>query len=334
MRKTWNDIIPEHNALSVNEETCLALAYLYDDPEQDNFEVPWDWKTQHLEDKNMPILGSDPSDKFARLLDQFEKNGVGYHMSIVSSAGLMKSMNIPQDKAVDMMHKASETVSRRKLQNCEVENAVEYAYNQEVSGKRFVKSPTELDLPLIKLVGERGDIGELRKRSETIPETPIEVLEGLFHPQDILFIGGDVFEGKSHALGVWAGEPLGDLQFITPNPLKNKEDGRKLMNVAKRSYIVFESDIEQMAGNWDMQAGVIHKLESILRLRLVVWSGNKSLHAWYSCTGHPESTIHRFERMAVRLGADRASLRPSQMVRLPWGTRGHPVKSQKVIYYG
>ena len=57
MRKTWIDIIPEHNALSVNEETCLALAHLYDDPVRDNFEVPWDWKAQHLEDKNMPILG-------------------------------------------------------------------------------------------------------------------------------------------------------------------------------------------------------------------------------------------------------------------------------------
>jgi hypothetical protein len=280
------------------------------------------------------MLKKNPSEAFASLLDKFDKNGIGYHISIVSSAGLMRAMNVPKETALEMMYDASEKVDRRNLQSREIENAIEYTYNQEVSGRRFVKPTQSIDLDLIEKVASRGNIDELRKRSETIPQTPIEVLDGLFNPKDNLFIGGEVYEGESLSLGVWAGRKLKDLQYITPNPLKDTTSGRTLMNIKERKYIVFESDIDELAGKWDKQAGVIQKLESILQLRLVVWSGNKSLHAWFSCTRHPESTIHRFTRMACRLGADPASLRPSQMVRLPWGTRAQSNREQKVIYYG
>jgi hypothetical protein len=33
-------------SLSVEEETCLALARLYDDPENNNIDCPWDWKNE------------------------------------------------------------------------------------------------------------------------------------------------------------------------------------------------------------------------------------------------------------------------------------------------
>lgn len=32
------------SALSVEEETCLALATLYDDPHNNNIDCPWDWR--------------------------------------------------------------------------------------------------------------------------------------------------------------------------------------------------------------------------------------------------------------------------------------------------
>jgi hypothetical protein len=34
------------SSLSVEEETCLALAKLYDDPKNNNFDCPWDWKNE------------------------------------------------------------------------------------------------------------------------------------------------------------------------------------------------------------------------------------------------------------------------------------------------
>ncbi len=41
-------------AISVEEMTALALAWLWDDPNPkhgSNFEVPWDWKKQSLEER-------------------------------------------------------------------------------------------------------------------------------------------------------------------------------------------------------------------------------------------------------------------------------------------
>ena len=35
----WNS-----NFVQIETMTCLALAHLYDDPENNNFDYPWEWK--------------------------------------------------------------------------------------------------------------------------------------------------------------------------------------------------------------------------------------------------------------------------------------------------
>lgn len=281
----------------------------------------------------MAILGSCPTDKFAKLLDEFEAKGYGYHLTIMKTAGIMKAMNIPVSDAVKMMHEASENVSRRNLQNREIENAVEYAYNHIVSGNANVKPLPVIDYALIERVGEAGSIDQLRSESTEIPQDASSILQNLYRMDDILHISKDVFTPGPKLVSAWENVDLADYQYICPNRLQRFDEGRVMMNIAERRFAVFESDIPELAGNWDAQAGVIEKLRSILKLVMVVWSGNKSLHAWFDCKDQKESQIHRFDNMSVKLGADRASLRPTQLVRLPWGTRDNG-KVQKVIYYG
>ena len=314
----------------------MALAGLYDDPDPiggSNFQVPWDWKNKNRKEEHMAILGSDPVDKFKCLLDKFDKEGMGYHLSIMNAVGIMKSMNIPMEKANAMLHDASEQVTRRDLQPGEIEKAINYCYNQMTTGKRFVKARPSVDRQMIERYAEIGSIEELRGESQEIPNHPHELLRGLYGNEDIVYVGTEVFKGYAQTIYQLGWDELHDLQYICPNPLKKIEDGRVLMNIKERRYVVFESDIDILAGNWDGQAGVIEKLKSILRLSMIVWSGNKSLHAWFDCRGHAESQIHRFENMAVRLGADPQSLRMTQLVRFPWGLRDNG-KVQKVIYYG
>ena len=64
---------------SVEEATCLALAKLWDDPTQNNFDCPWDWKEQQLKESDMAKLnkGSSPHDKLAKLLDNMEERLCG-----------------------------------------------------------------------------------------------------------------------------------------------------------------------------------------------------------------------------------------------------------------
>lgn len=70
-------------------------------------------------------------------------------------------------------------------------------------------------------------------------------------------------------------------------------------------------------------------------LVLVVFSGNKSLHAWFYCDGESEdveSALHNFMRYAAMLGADTATYTRSQFVRMPGAVRLETKKQQTIHY--
>lgn len=283
----------------------------------------------------MAIIGSCPSDKFNDLIGKWEQDGFGYHMAIMKASNIMKFMNIPAGKACEILHDASGLVDRRNLQTNEIENAVQYVYDQPsdmFQGEHFVKEQPSMDKDLIARVGEAGSIDELRSESSDIPGIGINILTKLYSDSDIIHIAEDVFMGKQKAIDQWTSMGLDKMQYICPNPLKKAEESRVMMNIKERRYMVFESDIPELESNWDAQAGVINKLRTILDLKMVVWSGNKSLHAWFDCRNQAESQIHRFNNMAIKLGADQLTLRMTQLVRMPWGKRDNG-KIQKVIFY-
>ena len=325
---TWSQIIPEYNVLQHEElevDHTVTLAGLHDDPENNNFDYPWEWK-------DMAILGRNPEDKLSRILDRIENEGIGYHTTILSVAGLLKSMNVPANEALEMMYEASERVTRRKVQPNELENAIEYSYNQVAHSERYVRPQPKIDRNLIERVSEVGDVDKLQKESDDCDRLPGEFVLNLYDDQELLFIATELFNGETMSASDWMGHNLGKKQFICPNPLKNTEEGRKEMNIRKRKYLVFETDDDSLAKQWHSQAGCIDKLRAILKLKMVVYSGNKSLHAWFSCENQAESQVHRFENMAIKLGADRATLRQTQLVRMPNGKRDNG-KVQKVIYW-
>ena len=82
----------------------------------------------------------------------------------------------------------------------------------------------------------------------------------------------------------------------------------------------------------DICAGLIHHLSSFVAPVMVVHSGGKSLHAWFSCMGVGEDKIRRFMRYAVQIGADRATWTPCQFVRMPGGMRDNGAR-QTVRYF-
>ena len=66
---------------------------------------------------------------------------------------------------------------------------------------------------------------------------------------------------------------------------------------------------------------------------MVTASGNKSLHALFDASTPCKDRIAKFMNLVVTLGGDRAVLRPSQMVRFPWGKNTKTNAIQEVIYY-
>jgi hypothetical protein len=132
----------------------------------------------------------------------------------------------------------------------------------------------------------------------------------------------------------WRGK-LADQAVIVPSPMKEKfgltQDGRRsqrtLRNTGARRFLVVEQD----RGTLDEQAAVLMSLGNQAQLQAVVFSGNKSLHAWFLCRGVPENDLRKFMSKAIRLGADPATWVQSQLVRLPGGTRENGI--HQAVYY-
>ncbi len=179
---------------------------------------------------------------------------------------------------------------------------------------------------------------------------PLDVLPLLFpHGDPLLCMGWllDACRTKPHSEWLdWPWERV-PLQFIVPAFMQAREgrngDGksssRALSATGARQYVVIEFDFNPGARSADAAlldfaqrecglsdvrdicASLIFHLSRFGPLALVVWSGGKSLHAWFSVNGTTEPTLHRFFDYAVVLGADPATWTRNQLVRLPWGTR-------------
>jgi len=123
----------------------------------------------------------------------------------------------------------------------------------------------------------------------------------------------------------WRGQ-LARQQFIVPSPMVAEEGQRKngaglsprtLENTGPRRFLVIEFD----HGHTDTHAAVLWHLAKLAPLVLVLHSGGKSLHGWFSCDDQPEEKVLRFMRYAVSLGADPATWTRCQFVRMPGGLR-------------
>jgi hypothetical protein len=141
--------------------------------------------------------------------------------------------------------------------------------------------------------------------------------------------------------------------LIVPSPMTaivgpTIQDGRPSQhtkaNTGERLYLVIEFDFEEFDDEggptiwtaliqaWraegisllDAQAALLWHLSQYEPLVMVVHSGSKSLHAWFSALGRLEEELSDFMRLAVRLGADATLWRNrSQFVRMPEGIRAN-----------
>lgn len=140
----------------------------------------------------------------------------------------------------------------------------------------------------------------------------------------------------------WRPEELEAAEFVVPSPMSdfsgfnttNKRSSRCLDNTGPRQNIIVEFDSDSKA---HQEILIYHMSKWGFPLKLCVWSGKRSIHAWFDCEGKPEVDIEAWFRRAVALGADRAMQSKHQWTRMPGGRRkqsgaGKDRELQKVIY--
>jgi hypothetical protein len=168
------------------------------------------------------------------------------------------------------------------------------------------------------------------------PQTE-RIIDALFLGNPLLCVAQTRWNAATRPRETWRGH-LARLPYMVPNPMRAKiginQDGERsercLDNVGPRRYLVIDQD--QGYGTEDEQAAVIRYLAKCLRLVLVVHSGGKSLHAWFTVAGLTEQRVDQFMNLASRLGADNALRCPCQLARIPDGTRENGTR-QRILFF-
>jgi hypothetical protein len=183
---------------------------------------------------------------------------------------------------------------------------------------------------------------------------------------DLLFPGDPLLCcGKSAAVfntlprSLWSGS-LSSQAFLVPSPMsaltgltkEGKESAHALSNTGPRRFLVIEFDFSEYARDGitpteyqpmlrrlqkrnisvqDMCANLLLRLNRAVPMTLAVHSGGKSVHGWWYCLDQPDEQVKKFHDYARTLGADPATWRPSQFVRMPDGTRENG--TPQTVYY-
>lgn len=159
----------------------------------------------------------------------------------------------------------------------------------------------------------------------------------LWGPQDNIWVG-DVWDtgekGAQHFLAVeqWLDHTpnLYANRYTTTSSFKPGTVDRTNKQVLSTPYLVVEFDAldEEKEENKRKGAAFLNYLRQSFDLRMVVDSGNKSLHGWF-LNNDKVTEEQRF--MLRQLGADPNTMRPSQPVRVPGGRRDNG-KVQSVLW--
>lgn len=148
-------------------------------------------------------------------------------------------------------------------------------------------------------------------------------------------VAREVNHPKIETLFHWRRSNLNEMQWMVPNPFvrRGSESGIKtLANVAERIWIIIEFDSMTL----EEQSKLLVWLGATQidwDLAMIVYSGGKSLHGWFSCAGKLEREIVKFFRLANSLGCDPMMRIAVQYTRLPLGLNAKTNREQSIWHW-
>ena len=259
----------------------------------------------------------------------------GYHADMLDLANRLAHMTGNDDYIYRKIEEGTRAVGRRDPRPGEIKGIVAWARDrQENPDTDFQARPIpKADLDYIRTV-IRADPHALGTLADgEVPPTAADALLLLFQPDDWLHVGAEVWT-QPQTVEQWAKFPdLDSKTFVLPNPCVPHAPARTADYILCRRYVVHEMDgIEEWTPTHEEQASILLRLARRMPLRMVVDSGGKSLHGWFDVSSYPNDEVNAFIDLSLLLGGDKSALRPTQLVRLPQGTRKGGAK-QRIIYY-
>ena len=162
-----------------------------------------------------------------------------------------------------------------------------------------------------------------------------QVIDRIFPTSELLCLGDSELHAKTEERAWFKGTEH-DYPYMVPNPMAARfgttTDGRTSARSLSNSGPWRTQVIEFDFGSLDEQVRLLHKIRSFgVSLKMVVFSGGKSLHGWFDVAGWREEDLERLRRYAAALGADRATFVGCQFVRTP-NARRQNGELQKVLF--
>ena len=275
---------------------------------------------------------------WCRNMNRRKRVTVSLHTQIYSWACMLRDDGIGHARAYHIIRKMVDGVREdtgRFTPDREILSAIQYAYEvTPTTGTERVRPwPTPnktLQNECRRLSERRGwTLDRLREASALDPDEaakaePAWLLASLLGESALVCVGIGVAKFETAPLDTLK-EQLRLYELVVPNAMsaltgKRKSDGAEsahtLDNTGPRQNIVVEFDD---GATLDAQAARHIWLSELRDLRMVVFSGSKSLHGWYRATD--EQADRQFMETAVRLGGDPKTWLRSQFVRMPNGQR-------------
>lgn len=227
---------------------------------------------------------------------------------------------------------------RRPITEREIERAVERSGGGV--GRVWKRWPERQDHAVASIVGNSsGALDALRSASAPFrqPLGSDVIIDGLFGPNDLICMAKDLSHAETEPREYFRGREE-EYQFIVPNAMSARmgltDSGRPSIRCNANTGPVMYQVIEFDTGTLGEQAKLLMHLAKFARLRLVVFSGGKSLHGWYDVRPFARGELERFRRFAASLGADRAMFTPCQLARTPNARRDTGVTQEVVFFAG
>lgn len=163
------------------------------------------------------------------------------------------------------------------------------------------------------------------------------IIDQLYPPDSLLCMSLDIASAVTREREHWRGKEA-SMEFIVANPMTDffglTQDGDLSHRchgnaTTKRTYQIIEFD----QGTLEEQAAILSALNHPQSpLVLVVWSGSKSLHGWYSVSALSEEDKKSFFASACSLGADNSLWDQCKLVRMPGGLRSNGNR-QSILFH-
>lgn len=277
--------------------------------------------------------------------------GGGVHSWIMRAAWScrLKMENCTAAEAAGLIH---DHMTRNPNPKNEVEEAVNKVFDATLEPRNLGFKP-RFDAPkkwpepnaeqIEAVAGSGGGVVDLWERSpirfeDDEPHTA-DILPRLF-PGDPFICAGSKTEFFTMPLSKFL-QAADNFEQLIPSPMTKKwgraQAGhlsqRTLDATGARRFLIVEGD--KVSGEVipkDTQAAVLLHLAKLAPLALVVDSGGKSLHGWFTTAGFSEGQSDSFFRKACTLGADDRMWSRAQLVRMPGGLRDNG-RRQQILFF-